>query len=87
MVQSIRQQQDEAYEESLRADQEKERLKKIEQDKLIQEQQELEAQRLAREQLKEVGHTHCTPFPQSFRVYVDCLFRCRKLLGKKLNEY
>lgn len=74
MVQSIRQQQDEAYEESLRADQEKERLKKIEQDKLIQEQQELEAQRLAKEQLKEVCTTHSAPpipFLQTFRVYAD----------------
>lgn len=61
LVQSIRQQQDEAYEESLRADQEKERLKKIEQDRLLQQQIELEAQRLAREQLKEVCNICTSP--------------------------
>lgn len=65
MVQSIRQQQDEAYEESLRADQEKERLKKVEQDKLIRQQQELEAQRLAKEKFKEVSFRHSHPYPHT----------------------
>lgn len=48
MTQTLRQQQDQAYEESLRADQEKERRKKEEKEKKRQE--ELEKQRLEDEE-------------------------------------
>lgn len=54
-MQSIRQQQDEAYEVSLKADQEKERLKRLEQEKILQQQLEEEQERLAREKRKEVS--------------------------------
>lgn len=54
-VQDLRQQQDEAYEESLRADQEKERLKQMEKDKILQQQQQEEAERLEKQRQKEVG--------------------------------
>lgn len=55
LVQSIRQQQDEAYEVSLRADQEKERLKQLEQEKILQQMREEEEERQARERLKQVN--------------------------------
>lgn len=54
LVQTIREQQDEAYLESLKADQEKERLKRLEEEKFLQQQMEEEAERLAREKRKEV---------------------------------
>lgn len=56
-MQSIRQQQDEAYEVSLKADQEKERLKRLEQEKILQQQLEEEEERRAREKRKEVCST------------------------------
>lgn len=55
LTQSLRQQQDEAYEVSLRADQEKERLKQLEREKIIQQQLEEEAERNAEVQRKEVS--------------------------------
>lgn len=48
MTQTLRQQQDMAYEESLRADQEKEKRKREEKEKKLQE--ELEKQRLVDEE-------------------------------------
>lgn len=53
-MQDLRQQQDEAYELSLRADQEKERLKQMEKERLIQQQLEEEAERLEKVREKEV---------------------------------
>lgn len=53
-VQDLRQQQDEAYELSLRADQEKERLKQLEQERLLQLQQQEEEERLEKQRQKEV---------------------------------
>lgn len=50
----MRQQQDEAYELSLKADQEKERLKQLERDEIVREQQDVENLRLAEQQKKEV---------------------------------
>lgn len=55
LTQSLRQQQDEAYEVSLRADQEKERLKQLEREKIIQQQLDEEAERNAEVQRKEVN--------------------------------
>lgn len=55
LTQSLRQQQDEAYEVSLRADQEKERLKQLEREKIIQQQLDEEAERNAEVQRKEVS--------------------------------
>lgn len=55
-VQDLRQQQDEAYELSLRADQEKERLKQLEKEKLLQQQLQEEAERLEEQRQKEVCH-------------------------------
>lgn len=54
IVQDLRQQQDEAYEESLRADQEKERQKQLERERLLQLQRQEEAEELERQRLKEV---------------------------------
>lgn len=54
LTQTLRQQQDEAYEQSLRADQEKERLKQLEKEKLIQKQLDEEAELFAEQQRKEV---------------------------------
>lgn len=48
----MRQQQDEAYELSLKADQEKERLKQLERDEIVREQQDVENLRLAEQQKK-----------------------------------
>lgn len=56
-MQDLRQQQDEAYEESLRADQEKERLKQMERDRILQQQLQEEAERMAKQREKEVGDT------------------------------
>lgn len=56
-MQDLRQQQDEAYEESLRADQEKERLKQMERDRILQEQLQEEAEILAKQREKEVSET------------------------------
>ncbi|XP_031627240.1 FAS-associated factor 2 isoform X2 [Contarinia nasturtii] len=52
-VQDLRQQQDEAYELSLRADQEKERLKQLEKERLLQQQLQEEAERLEKQRQKE----------------------------------
>lgn len=52
-TQSLRQQQDEAYEQSLRADQEKERLKQLEQQVQLEKEQEIEAERNAEHQRKQ----------------------------------
>ena len=54
-VQDLRQQQDEAYELSLKADQEKERLKQLEKDRVLQEQLKEEAERLEKQRQKEVS--------------------------------
>lgn len=54
MTQTLRQQQDEAYEQSLRADQEKERLRQLEKEKIIQKQLDEEAELFAEQQRKEV---------------------------------
>lgn len=56
-MQDLRQQQDEAYELSLRADQEKERLKQLEKDKILQEQLKEEEERMEKQRQKEVGQT------------------------------
>lgn len=56
-MQDLRQQQDEAYEESLRADQEKERLKQMERDRILQQQLQEEAEILAKQREKEVSDT------------------------------
>lgn len=53
-VQDLRQQQDEAYEQSLRADQEKERQKQLERERLLQQEQEQEAEILEKQRQKEV---------------------------------
>lgn len=53
-MQDLRQQQDEAYEVSLRADQEKERLKQMERDRVLQQQLEEEAERMEEQRQKEV---------------------------------
>ncbi len=54
MTQSLRQQQDEAYELSLKADQEKERLKQLERDEIRRQQQAFEDELQAEQQRKEV---------------------------------
>lgn len=54
-MQDLRQQQDEAYELSLKADQEKERLKQLEKDRVLQEQLKEEAERLEKQRQKEVS--------------------------------
>lgn len=54
-MQDLRQQQDEAYELSLRADQEKERLKQVERDRVLQQQMEEETERLEQQRQKEVS--------------------------------
>lgn len=54
LTQTLRQQQDEAYEQSLRADQEKERLRQLEKEKIIQKQLDEEAELFAEQQRKEV---------------------------------
>lgn len=51
----MRQQQDEAYEISLKADQEKERLKQLERQEILRQQQAVEDERLAEQQKKEVS--------------------------------
>lgn len=61
-MQDLRQQQDEAYEESLRADQEKERLKQMERDRILQQQMQEEAERMEKQREKEV----CDIFPRDF---------------------
>lgn len=54
LTQSLRQQQDEAYELSLKADQEKERLKQLERDEMLRQQQAFEDELQAEQQRKEV---------------------------------
>lgn len=54
-MQDLRQQQDEAYELSLKADQEKERLKQLEKERVLQEQLQEEAERLEKQRQKEVS--------------------------------
>lgn len=54
-TQSLRQQQDEAYEQSLRADQEKERKKQEERDAEMRKLQEAEAERQAELDRKQVS--------------------------------
>lgn len=54
LTQSLRQQQDEAYEVSLRADQEKERLRQLERDEAQRQLQAIEDERLAEQERKEV---------------------------------
>lgn len=54
-MQDLRQQQDEAYELSLRADQEKERLKQMERDRILQQQLEEEAERMEQQRQKEAS--------------------------------
>lgn len=54
-VQDLRQQQDEAYELSLRADQEKERLKQLEKDRQLEQQMQEEAERFEKQRQKEVN--------------------------------
>lgn len=53
-TQDLRQQQDEAYELSLKADQEKERLKQLEKERLLQQQLQEEAEILEKQRQKEV---------------------------------
>lgn len=53
LTQSLRQQQDEAYEQSLKADQEKERLKQLEREEVLRQEQAVEDERLAEQQRKE----------------------------------
>uniref|UniRef100_A0A0K8TN65 Putative regulator of the ubiquitin pathway n=1 Tax=Tabanus bromius TaxID=304241 RepID=A0A0K8TN65_TABBR len=53
LTQSLRQQQDEAYEQSLRADQEKERKKQLEREELLRAQQAQEDEKRAEQQKKE----------------------------------
>lgn len=53
----MRQQQDEAYEVSLRADQEKERLKQLERDEILRQQRAFEDELLAEQQRKDVRFT------------------------------
>uniref|UniRef100_U5EWD1 Putative fas-associated factor 2 n=1 Tax=Corethrella appendiculata TaxID=1370023 RepID=U5EWD1_9DIPT len=53
LTQTLRQQQDEAYEMSLRADQEKERRKQLEREEQLRIQQEIEAELLAEQERKE----------------------------------
>lgn len=55
LTQALRQQQDEAYEVSLRADQEKERLKQLERDEMLRQQQAFEDEVQAEQQRKEVS--------------------------------
>lgn len=65
MTQSLRQQQDEAYELSLRADQEKERVKQLERDEILRQQRAFEDELHAEQQRKEVSYlfvvlgSHC----------------------------
>lgn len=54
LTQSLRQQQDEAYELSLRADQEKERIKQLEQQEIQRQQQLVQDEINAEQQKKEV---------------------------------
>lgn len=54
-VQDLRQQQDEAYELSLKADQEKERLKQLEKDRQLEQQMQEEAERFEKQRQKEVN--------------------------------
>lgn len=54
LTQSLRQQQDEAYEVSLRADQEKERMKQLERDEIQRQLQAVENERLAELEKKQV---------------------------------
>lgn len=54
-VQDLRQQQDEAYELSLRADQEKERLKQLEKERQLEQQMQEEAERFEKQRQKEVN--------------------------------
>lgn len=56
LTQSLRQQQDEAYEVSLKADQEKERQKQLLLDEVRRQEQAIEDERLAEQQRKEVSH-------------------------------
>lgn len=60
MTQTLRQQQDEAYEVSLRADQEKERLRQVEQERLRLEQQAVEDERQAELDRKAVSFSTTT---------------------------
>lgn len=53
-MQDLRQQQDEAYEVSLKADQEKERLKQLEKERMLQQQLQEEAEVLEKQRQKEV---------------------------------
>lgn len=54
LTHTLRQQQDEAYELSLKADQEKERLKQLERDEIQRRQQAFEDELQAEQQRKEV---------------------------------
>lgn len=56
LTQNLRQQQDEAYELSLKADQEKERLKQLERDEMQRRQQAFEDELQAEQQRKEVSN-------------------------------
>lgn len=84
-VQDLRQQQDEAYEESLRADQEKERLKQMERDRILQQQLQEEAERLEKQREKEV----CGTFPPEPEMHNELKFQFgfdRTLRDRRLNE-
>lgn len=67
----LRQQQDEAYLASLRADQEKERKKKEERERKRRKEEEVQQQKLAEERRRQVSHTS-----------VPCLSICCLLLAR-----
>lgn len=72
-VQDLRQQQDEAYELSLRADQEKERLKQLERERLLQQEMQEEAERLEKQRQKEVKFNNSICFCEILRFNIQIL--------------
>lgn len=93
----LRQQQDEAYLASLRADQEKERKKREERERKRRKEEEVQQQRLAEERRRQVSHTtvprlsYCCllltrahPFPSALCLHVPAVRACRRLVPSLL---